>query len=321
MPPTVSVVIPTYNRAHCVGEAIDSVLAQSYKDFELLVVDDGSNDDTQQVLDSYGSHLTVIRRPNGGASAARNSGIRAAKGEWIAFLDSDDIWESNKLRIQTVDLLKNRGVVAHVMDVILNYVPGQFLSLFDRLDLKDEFTRRPLRERPLLDVLRASFYTPTWLVLRKAIEKAGFFDESFRAFEDVDLLARVALTGPFIVSPYAGARIRRRPGGATALLDLFSTAKLECLRNRATAYSKLKSEPQLTPEERRWVRRNLSGARSDLAIQQMRQHRWRASMGSYIASVADDPGLRSIGRAFLSLSGMIETVRKFKPGRQNKRLF
>ena len=98
--PKVSVIIPTYNRSLSVREAIESVLAQTYRDFELIVVDDGSADNTPSVLGSFGERIRGIRQANAGVSAARNAGIRAAKGEWVAFLDSDDLWVPQKLERQ-----------------------------------------------------------------------------------------------------------------------------------------------------------------------------------------------------------------------------
>ena len=93
--PLVSVIIPTFNRAWILKEAIDSVLAQDFKDFELIVVDDGSSDDTEQILDAYKRDLVVIRQPNRGVSGARNRGIAAAGGQLIAFLDSDVCHQSS----------------------------------------------------------------------------------------------------------------------------------------------------------------------------------------------------------------------------------
>jgi len=90
--PLVSVIIPSYNRCQQLKEAIDSVLAQDFEDSELIVVDDGSTDKTPDLLADYDEKLTAIRRNNGGVSAARNTGIAAASGELIAFLDSDDLW-------------------------------------------------------------------------------------------------------------------------------------------------------------------------------------------------------------------------------------
>ena len=101
MNPKVSVVIPTYNRADKVRSAIDSVLAQTLSDLEVIVVDDGSSDDTQRLLSvAYGDRIRYFFQTNQGVSAARNKGIREARGEWIAFLDSDDHWEEDKLEWQ-----------------------------------------------------------------------------------------------------------------------------------------------------------------------------------------------------------------------------
>ena len=101
MTPKVSVVIPTYNRANRVGSTIDSVLAQTFSDLEVIVVDDGSSDGTGQVLrEAYGDRIRYIYQNNQGASVARNRGIEEARGEWIAFLDSDDLWEKDKLEWQ-----------------------------------------------------------------------------------------------------------------------------------------------------------------------------------------------------------------------------
>jgi glycosyltransferase involved in cell wall biosynthesis len=98
--PLVSVVIPTYNCARFLPQAIDSVLGQSYSRRELIVVDDGSTDDTDAVLRRYAGRIRIVQRPNGGVSSARNRGIRESRGEFVAFLDSDDIWHSDKLQRQ-----------------------------------------------------------------------------------------------------------------------------------------------------------------------------------------------------------------------------
>ena len=97
--PLVSVVIPTYNCAHYLPAALESVLAQDYDPMEIIVVDDGSTDETQAVLQRY-PEVTCIRQANGGLSNARNTGINAARGEWIALLDADDIWPPGKLEEQ-----------------------------------------------------------------------------------------------------------------------------------------------------------------------------------------------------------------------------
>ncbi|MCF8112160.1 MAG: glycosyltransferase family 2 protein, partial [Desulfobacteraceae bacterium] len=108
--PLISVVIPVYNRGAWIAEAVDSVLSQDYEPLELIVVDDGSNDATGEILSSYGSRIRVISQANAGVSAARNRGAAEAAGDWIAFLDSDDYWLSGKLSAQTAFFKKNPGI-------------------------------------------------------------------------------------------------------------------------------------------------------------------------------------------------------------------
>ena len=97
--PTISVIIPTYNRAHLIGKAVKSVLSQTYQDFEIIVVDDGSTDNTEEIVKSFTDYKIyyICHKHNRGASAARNTGIKASRGEYIAFLDSHDEWLPEKL--------------------------------------------------------------------------------------------------------------------------------------------------------------------------------------------------------------------------------
>jgi glycosyltransferase involved in cell wall biosynthesis len=97
---TVSVIVPTFNRWPMVAEAVESVLTQTYKDFELIVVDDGSDDGTVDRLATYGTLVKVVRQPNQGVAAARNRGAALASGRYLAFLDSDDLWRPDKLEAQ-----------------------------------------------------------------------------------------------------------------------------------------------------------------------------------------------------------------------------
>jgi len=102
--PLVSVIIPAYNATAFLGETLDSVLAQTYPNLEIIVVDDGSTDDTPDLLGSYGDRIRVLRQANSGQATARNHGAREAHGELLAFLDSDDLWDPDKIARQ-VELL------------------------------------------------------------------------------------------------------------------------------------------------------------------------------------------------------------------------
>ena len=98
--PTVSVIIPYYRASQTIARAVESALGQTVHPLEILIVDDGSPEDTAEATKQFGSSVTVIRKPNGGVASARNLGIEHAKGEWIAFLDADDYWEAVKLERQ-----------------------------------------------------------------------------------------------------------------------------------------------------------------------------------------------------------------------------
>src|SRR5256885_13277506 len=104
--PTVSVVMPVYNGGPFLRQSLDSILAQSYPDFEVIVVDDGSTDDTPQILASYGSRIRTYRKPNGGGASAINYGIGQAHGEWIAWLSADDLWEPTNLERQVAAIME-----------------------------------------------------------------------------------------------------------------------------------------------------------------------------------------------------------------------
>src|ERR1700678_803249 len=108
--PTISVIIPTYNRADLIGQALESALAQTHPADEIIVVDDGSTDDTERVVAQYAGQVRYMRQVNAGPSAARNRGIQAASGDFIALLDSDDLWVKDRLERQLAALTLHPGL-------------------------------------------------------------------------------------------------------------------------------------------------------------------------------------------------------------------
>lgn len=184
----VSVVIPTYNRAAVLANSIDSVLAQSYQDFELIIVDDGSIDDTASVVKRYLSDERIKYIPlekNAGVSNARNVGVENASGEWIAFHDSDDCWRSCKLEKQLAYLDENPKC-------------GMLFSAYEfHMPNQDEPIKVPagVHEGNLLDslLIRNRVGAPTVLVNRKLFMELGGFDLSYPALEDWDFAIKVAM--------------------------------------------------------------------------------------------------------------------------------
>jgi glycosyltransferase involved in cell wall biosynthesis len=198
IPPTIAAIVPSYNRAHCVGYAIDSILAQTHPCDEIIVVDDGSTDNTPDVLAAYGDAIRVIRQENAGVSAARNAGIRAATSDWIAFLDSDDIWKPEKVAIQREFLRPDTTVL-----VATNwaYETNRHSAAFDDLQLDGQ--HRVLTD-PLLHLCRDPghrLWLPTWAVRRAALLRVNGFDARMRIGEDNRLLFQLAYLGTFVLIP------------------------------------------------------------------------------------------------------------------------
>jgi glycosyltransferase involved in cell wall biosynthesis len=195
--PTVSVIIPTYNRARLVTKAIDSVLSQTYTDYEIIVVDDGSTDNTHLALESYISRINYIYQPNSGPSAARNTGIRASKGKWIAFLDSDDSWVPQKL-FRQMELLTRVPVKVCLTNIFWN--PKVTEEKKEQEHFHEKKTIEQIFHQPLeLLFLRPSMYNvlSTILIDRDLLIKAGCFDERMKRGEDTRLLTRLAFETPF----------------------------------------------------------------------------------------------------------------------------
>lgn len=187
--PLVSVIIPTYNRAYCISESIDSVFNQEYGKLELIVVDDGSTDETQDLMAKY-PNLTYRRlEKNSGVSHARNSGIELAHGELICFLDSDDLWTKNKLKLQ-VDWMQTH--------------PDCKISYSDEIWIRNGVRVNPMNKHRKYSgdiyqqCLALCIVSPSSAMLRSSLlQEVGGFDESLPVCEDYDLWLRIAHRYPF----------------------------------------------------------------------------------------------------------------------------
>jgi len=207
--PKVSAVIPTYNRRALVHKAIDSVLAQTYRDFELIVVDDGSTDGTENDLKTrYGDLITYIRQENQGESAARNRGIAQARGEYIAFLDSDDLWSPDKLARQVPELDNNPG--AAVVFCQAWQIDGNGKKLGQHPLCRNAAATDFTLER-LLMFNRIPAGASTCLLRRSALERVGGFADDIHYGDEWDLWLRLAAETEmlFVAEPLAFYRRHR----------------------------------------------------------------------------------------------------------------
>ena len=193
--PTVSIIIPTYNRADFLKEAIESVLAQTFCDFELIVVDDGSTDRTRDLLDGYGARLRPIFQANRGVSSARNAGIRAAQGRYIALLDSDDLWLPKKLAAQI-------AAMEAQPDIPLCHTEEIWIRRGVRVNQMKKHQKHGGYIFP--HCLPFCVISPSSALMRRTLfDEVGDFDEALPACEDYDLWLRITKTHPvhFIETP------------------------------------------------------------------------------------------------------------------------
>ncbi len=249
--PKVSVIIPTYNRREYVQETIDSVLAQTYTDYEIIVIDDGSTDGTGEALQSrYGDRIHYEWQENQGESVARNRGIELARGEYIAFLDSDDLWLPEKLEKQIAFLQKATDV-------------GMVCCAIWLVDEKDQKFRADSVESCSenndisLEMLLSRNHVsgPSTVVLHGAIvQRVGGFDPQIRFGEDWDFWIRVAGNSRIVALPEPLALIRRHSGTQCYYPSLQKNGQrlADHLRILEKAF---KTYPcMITPEQQRYIK-------------------------------------------------------------------
>lgn len=205
--PRVSVIIPTFQRAHIVRECIGSVLGQTYKDFEIIVVDDGSTDTTRDVVAGYGDRVKYIYQENRGPASARNNGIRAARGELVAFQDSDDLWMPEKLALQVPLFDQDPEVGLVYCDMSYFQSDGQNGRPSSFKSHCPPVSGHIFRE---MFVNRCPMHTPTSIVRRRCLDEVGCFNEGMSYFEDQDLWYRLATRFKFdyVDVPLVQCRVR-----------------------------------------------------------------------------------------------------------------
>jgi glycosyltransferase involved in cell wall biosynthesis len=233
--PRVSVIIPVYNGAAFIGEALESVFAQTYTDYEVIVTDDGSTDNTLEVLASFADRITVLKLNHTGVCAARNAAIAASRGELIALIDSDDLWEPHKLELQ-VTYLDAHPDTALVYSYSTNFT-GQDegnVALIKKVDFegfifKELFTKN-------------SFANSTIVLRRSVFDEMGGYDESLMAMEDYELNLRIARKYRIGRIPESLLRRRIHPG------SFYSSGYNNQYVYQLPVYDKFMSDPEVERE-------------------------------------------------------------------------
>jgi glycosyltransferase involved in cell wall biosynthesis len=284
--PRVTVVVPAWNTSSVLAEALDSIRAQTFRDFEVLVVDDGSTDDTARVAERYGaedSRFRLICRSHAGVSSARNTAVAEARGEWIAFLDADDVWLPPKL---------DRQLALLEQDPAADLLYTNFLLWDGSRDLGVVFEPGAVlpEGNPLQALISSCFLLPsTVMVRRELLLEIGGFDPAFHPAEDWDLWLRLAERGIHVrglAEPLM--RYRRWPNSATIknpLLSMENSARVIAARIRNTPRHDLRPLYQrqlkdlLAAQELMLAAQRIDDSPREVPVHIWRawrhQHRWR----------------------------------------------
>lgn len=264
--PKVSVIIPTFNRERFIGLSIDSVMSQTYKDIEVIIVDDGSTDNTQQVLTTYGNRVCVIKQDNSGVSQALNRGIDAARGEWIAILGSDDEWMPGYLEWQMKGVDRHPDVIAHIANSMTIQLDGTREDHFLGTRLAGKFGEKEclLLERPLRTIINHSpWFCQAIIMRRDLLLQAGGFDSTLHIAEDLDVVSKMALKGPFSICKKVLTHVIRRREEIDNLAAQARKRRIYKYAAFGQVYTRLLRNQSLNRAEKMAIKRALS-------------HTWRA---------------------------------------------
>lgn len=231
--PLVSVVIPFYRNVGWLCEAVDSVLQQDYKNYEIIVVNDGSSEDVSEFLDRYQNKIRYFYKENGGAASARNLGIREAQGEYIAFLDSDDLWKENKLSLQIAEMIKHNAVWSYC----------DFETFGD--NTKTVVKHMTKKDIGIYNFVSPYIGTPTVVIQKNILILNSFqFDENLKYGQDAFLWECIIDKYPilFINQCLASVRIRGNNAGKRASVQIKARVKIydKCIK-KIPNYKKKKS--------------------------------------------------------------------------------
>jgi glycosyltransferase involved in cell wall biosynthesis len=246
------------------------VLQQTFEDYEIIVVDDGSTDDTREKLKEFEGQIQYIFQSNAGVSKARNEGIRRARGEWIGFLDSDDEWYPEKLRIQMNDLAEYADAVAHFANIDLVFPGRDTVDFFTHSKLTGEVGERQCVSRPFSLILRHFIFLSGVLVRRSVLKGAPPFNERINIFEDYGLGLRVAVRGPWVFNSTACGAVIRREEEILSLIETYREDPTGRFRCQVEALREVRFGPDfadLDSDEKRFLSASMASALQSLGLE------------------------------------------------------
>lgn len=299
LPQGVSVVIPCYNYAHFLPAAIASVLAQTDRPREIVVVDDGSTDNTRAVVAGYGAHVRYVYQANAGLPAARNAGIRAATQPLVAFLDADDQWQP--------------GFLHHVLGAFADtsHAYGLVATKARLVDPRGQPVHRACRDQALQgpltcrDIILRTCFSPSAVVARREVfEHCGFFDETLTSSEDRDMWIRIGARFPIFLIADPLVLVRNHPGSMSKNADRMK-------RNSRRVIGKAFQQAFVPRRQLGFWLRVLAVNRFQCAWMYHDQGRQLKAMGEMLASLATWPWFGSPGRLNEPALFRLRALRRF----------
>ena len=280
--PVISVIVPTYDYGRFIGDSIRSVLEQTYTSYEIIVIDDGSSDETTSVLQQFDGRIRYVYQENRGPSAARNLGIKIARGEYISFLDADDLWTPNKLELQLSDINSHPDIGMVFSDcqtftaetiVKTSFLAGKSIDM-------NMISQKPISQA-FMKLLLDNFITTSSVMVRKeCFEKIGLFNESLRSVEDRDLWLRISASFGITGIPFILCRKRLHECNISRDNEVAIYCRLQVLENNRRLFS------VMAPASL-W-NQVLADAYLRMAFSQFNRNQTRATLGT---------GVKSLGHA------------------------
>jgi glycosyltransferase involved in cell wall biosynthesis len=278
-------------------------LCQTFRDYEIIVVDDGSADNTREILKRYGDKINYIYQDNSGVSGARNTGIRHACGEWLAFLDSDDEWKADYLYKQMERVRENLDICMQTADCLFIGLNGDTRRYFEINGSLAEFHGKEylFLEKPFRFVVKhGPWQIGSTIIRREAITKAGLFDTSLTLSEDFDLMARVALQGPFGMIREELVHVYRRDESTACLTNQVEENPIQARESLARIYENLKKIDALNHKEQKALNELLSANRRAIGNLLLEGGKAKEARDYYTRSFAINPSPTSLARYLLS---------------------
>lgn len=304
---SVSVIIPTYNRAYILADAIRSVLGQSYMDFELIIVDDGSTDNTLEIVQRFSDPRIrlLVRQENGGVAAALNTGLHVARGAFIALLGSDDTWRSDKLEIQVSSLRDHpqaAGAFSDVSRIVGNeetpsllraYHPA-FMRMLEMRGLEDGGVV-PQRDLYLCLLQEMPVKIQATLLRSSAVRATGLFDEAWHSGEDWEFILRFAKAHAMVYHNHSLTAMRTLPDST------LSRWKKEDAANLMNHFSRERISLRGDDAATAAIRRGIATQSRELGYQHLHEHQNYKAFRAYSRGFAESHDLSLLVRAFAAV--------------------